>query len=110
MATNQDKPSVSNSESCAQTRKEEIAAEIWDFLDQHAPTKPGYDPGDEDGLPEYKSPEAFALAEAALKLENGDVPESVWTDWRGGGYEGGKEAREWYDSILKKIRSFQMDS
>lgn len=94
-------------QSCAQGRKEEIANEIWDFLDQHARTKPGYEPEDNDGVPEYTSPDAFALVGAARTLENGDIPYSVWSDWAGGGYDGGKEAREWHDSILNQIRSLR---
>jgi len=91
---------------CAQASKEEIAAEIWDFLDQHARTKPGYDPEEQEDerVPEYTSPDAFALVGAARTLENGDVPDGVWSDWAGGGYDGSEEAREWHDRILKQIR------
>lgn len=85
-------------------KAKKLASEIQEFLSKHA-KKSAWE---ED---EYSSPDASMLAQAAIALESGVKPPSVWSSWGSGGYSPytDEQARQWHDEIISKLSLNSVD-
>jgi hypothetical protein len=79
-----------------------LAAEIRDFLDKHA-LKSAQEPD------KYSSPDANLMSSAANFIEQGLKVLHCWSEWGSGGYTpyADDKAKEWHDSLLRRIREYQ---
>lgn len=90
--------------------KKALAAEIREFIEEHAKIRAGYDPNFHMPSERFSGPDASMMEYAADKLEQGEVPEqAIHSEWGSGAYEpwDDEEAKEWHDSILERIRELK---